>query len=122
MFPYSLGVQAPTKERAESDLAAQIEKLSDQHPDEVEKYGQHLRAVQVAAATLIDLLPEDDESSDVAVSAAGHLITKKNEADGRDVQSAQFTVFAGRAPTDPSKHAKPEKARPIDRAKPDKKG
>lgn len=111
MFPYSFGVQAPTKAKALSDLAAQAVELAKKYPDQAEKYSQHLRAVQDAASVLVDMLPEDDKETDVAVSAAGHLDTKKNadEKKDDDVQSASVHISAHRCPTDASKHAKPDK-------------
>ena len=112
MFPYSFGVQAPTKAQAKIDLAAQADALAQKHPEQAETYAGHLKTVQAAAGVLIDSLPEDDSTTDVAVSAAGHLKATPNADDAKiqDVQSASLHVAAERRPTDPSKHAKPVKA------------
>ena len=118
MFPYSLGVQAATKDKALDDLAAQVEKLAEEHPDAADTYSSHLKAVVSSAATLADLLPEDDEATDVAISAQGHLVTKRNAVNERDVQSASFTVYAGRCPVDPSKYSatEPKKSKKAKKA------
>jgi hypothetical protein len=112
MFPYSFGVQAPTKAKAKSDLATQADALAKKHPDQSKKYSLHLKTVQAAAGALIDMLSEDDEATDVAVSAAGHLDAKKNidEKKDDDVSAASVHVTAHRVPTDPGKHSKPEKS------------
>jgi hypothetical protein len=116
MFPYSFGVQAPTKEAASAALVQQTDELADKHPDHAERYGAHLKAVHDAAGALLDLLPDDDEDnpSDVAISAAGHLTTKKNpDTDEDDVQSASVHISADRRPTDVSKHPKKVKKAPA---------
>jgi hypothetical protein len=115
MFPYSFGVQAATKEKAKSDIAAQVDALSEKHPDDAKTYAPHLSAVLATAGVLIDLLPQDDPVTDVAVSAAGHLHTKNLPADdegkvAKVVQSASVHVAADRRPTDASKYEKPRKS------------
>jgi hypothetical protein len=109
MFPYSLGIQAPTKAKAVKDFTAQIDQLAKVHPDEADQHSPHLEAVHAAARALVELLPDDDEASDVALSAAGYLTSKKNEEGSRIVQSATVTVFAGRCARDASKHTPDEK-------------
>jgi hypothetical protein len=111
MFPYSFGVQAPTKTKAKSDLAAQADKLAKAFPDEAGKYSDHVKTVLATAGVLIDLLPDDDKETDVAASAAGHLSAQKSadEKKDDDVLWSTVTVYAGRQPADPSKYAKPDK-------------
>jgi hypothetical protein len=110
MFPYSFGVQAPTKAKAKSDLVAQANELAKKNPDEAEKYSDHIKTVLATAGVLIDLLPDDDKETDVAASAAGHLTAQKNadEKKDDDVLGSTVTVYAGRLPADPSKYAKPD--------------
>jgi hypothetical protein len=112
MFPYSFGVQAATKAKALSDLDAQIAELAKKHPEEADTHGGHLDAVHAAAAALVDMLPDDDEGSDVAISAAGHLTKKKNADGNPEVQAAEFTAFAQRTASDPSKYSKEPKKEP----------
>lgn len=109
MFPYSFGVQAATKAKALSDLDAQINELGMKHPQEADTHSGHLEAAHAAAAALVDLLPDDDEATDVAISVAGHLTAKKNADDRPEVYAASFTAFAQRTPSDPSKYSKPAK-------------
>lgn len=112
MFPYSFGVQAPTVAKAKSDLAEHVEQLQKDHPESFKTHGAHVKAAQSAAEAVADLLSPDDESSDVAISVHGQLTTQKS-ADATkpdEVSGAEFHAYAGRLPTDPSKHAKPKKS------------
>jgi hypothetical protein len=111
MFPYSFGVQAPTVAKAKSDLADHVEQLQKDHPEDFKTHGAHVKAAQTAAEAVADLLSPDDDSTDVAISVQGKLTSKKSadatKAD--EVSGAEFHAYAGRLPTDLSKHAKPKK-------------
>ncbi len=110
MFPYSFGVQAPTVEQAKSDLVAHVEQLEKDHPDAFELHGAHVEAAVDAAHSVANLLSPDDDSSDVAISVHGNLTTQKGEDPAKpEVRHAEFHVYAGRHPTDPSKHRKVKK-------------
>jgi hypothetical protein len=111
MFPYSFGVQAPTVAKAKSDLADHVEQLQKDHPEAFKTHGAHVKAAQDAAEAVADLLSPDDDSTDVAISVHGQLTSKKSADTTKpdEVSGAEFHAYAGRLPTDPSKHAKPKK-------------